>query len=109
MAGSSTPKATPAWRPRRPAGTGPTPAPARALRARKRPRPRAPPRRRIGRANLTMRLEITIANRQRSLRLRPARLRRILSQVLRAAGRGGELSVALVDDREMQRVNREFL
>ena len=53
--------------------------------------------------------EITIANRQRSLRPNRARLRRTLSSILERRGRGGALSVALVDDAEIRRVHREFL
>jgi len=56
-----------------------------------------------------MKPEIIISNRQRSLRPNRTRLLRILSVILEEYGRDGSLSVALVGDREIQRINREFL
>jgi probable rRNA maturation factor len=58
-----------------------------------------------------MKTRISIANRQKSLRPDQVLLRRTLCAILgdHPDERLQELSVALVDDREMQRVHREFL
>src|SRR5262245_49463520 len=74
-----------------------------------RPRRRLKPSR--GRGKQPMRTRISIANRQKSLRPDRELLRRTLFAILsdHPEERLCELSLALVDDREMHRVHREFL
>ena len=54
-----------------------------------------------------MRLEVS--NRQTALKCRSADVRGILKRVLRAEGKDAQLSVALVDDQQMRRLNARFL
>ncbi|MSR57552.1 MAG: rRNA maturation RNase YbeY [Planctomycetaceae bacterium] len=53
---------------------------------------------------------IRIANQQRALRIDRARLLKLATQTLKAEKvRAAEISIALVDDAEIHRINREFL
>jgi len=55
------------------------------------------------------RLHIELANRQGRLACDLAELERVLQKALEGMCAGGELSVAIVDDEEMARLNRRFL
>ena len=68
--------------------------------------PPSPVRADSGRAGIT----VEIANRQRLLRLSPAKLRAVARRVFRAEGvREASLGIVLVDDAEMRRLHRQFL
>jgi probable rRNA maturation factor len=57
-----------------------------------------------------MPIRIAITNRQTALAIDKARWRQLLTELLESEGiRAGEVSVAVVDDDEMQRLNRQFL
>lgn len=54
-------------------------------------------------------MEVEISDRQSALECRPESVRDVLRCALQKEGRDAELSVALVDDRRMTALNREFL
>jgi probable rRNA maturation factor len=54
-------------------------------------------------------MPVLLANRQRAVRIAAARVRRTAARALAAVGRpGAELSLALVDDAEIRRLNANF-
>jgi probable rRNA maturation factor len=56
------------------------------------------------------RITVDVANRQRLLRVSPARLRDVARRVFRAEGvREASLGIVLLDDAEMRRLHRQFL
>ncbi len=55
-------------------------------------------------------MSLSIQNRQRRVFISSARLRRLASRALSALGRAdGEVHLAVVDDREIRRLNRRYL
>ncbi|HSD65495.1 MAG TPA: rRNA maturation RNase YbeY, partial [Vicinamibacteria bacterium] len=54
------------------------------------------------------RLDVVLLNRQRRLRVRPARLRRVLEGAAEALRVRGEVSLVLAGDRLLRRLNREY-
>ncbi|MHC4470030.1 MAG: rRNA maturation RNase YbeY [Planctomycetota bacterium] len=54
-------------------------------------------------------MSVSIANEQEALPLSADRLRREAEEVAKRAGFGGELSVAIVTDEAIRKLNREFL
>jgi probable rRNA maturation factor len=54
-------------------------------------------------------LQVEISNRQDRLGCNARRIRQVLRRAFRGSGRGAELSVAVVGDEEITRLNRRFL